>query len=68
MQKLQEIYYQLSELPIWQLVVFYTILILVHIYLPEPLQLLRHLISPITTFLLFFISWIALRNLIRDWD
>lgn len=68
MDRIQEIYYRLSELPIWQLVAFYTILILVHIYLPEPLWILRNLISPVVTFLLFFVSWVAVRNLIRDWD
>jgi hypothetical protein len=58
---------RLAELPTWKLVSFYTLLILVHIYLPEPLVFMRYLLSPVITFLLFFISWIVLRNLVRDW-
>ena len=58
---------RLSEVPIWKLVSFYTLLILIHIYLPEPLVFMRYALSPVITFLLFFISWVTLRNLVRDW-
>ena len=58
---------RLSEVPVWKLVSFYTLLILIHIYLPDPLLFMRYVLSPVVTFLLFFISWIALRNLVRDW-
>ena len=59
--------YRLQSANLRDLVIFYTLMILVYIYLPEPLWLLRKVISPIVTFMLAWITGLALRNLMRDW-
>lgn len=57
--------FKFSELKLRRLVPFYVALILIHIYLPEPLWLLRPLISYVALFVLGLIFIVAIKQMLE---
>ena len=67
MNNFQRLIYTLQHGSVRNLTIIYTALILVYIYLPEPIQILRYVLNPIITVLLGWITGLVLLNLKRDW-